>query len=199
MEKRGMNVILVGTGGQGIVSASRILAWCAFKSGYDVKESEIHGMAQRGGTVFGFIRFGEKVHSPIVPDGEGDLMLALEEMEALRYLHLLKPKGTIVLNKKQIPPAHLDPSQYPKDIPEILRKKGYRVIEVEASEAAKNLGSSKVENVYLLGIISPQLPFPEEIWKEVLENFLPKQMLEVNLRAFEEGRALGNKVFQSQN
>ncbi len=199
MEKRGMNVILVGTGGQGIVSASRILAWCAFKSGYDVKESEIHGMAQRGGTVFGFIRFGEKVHSPIVPDGEGDLMLALEEMEALRYLHLLKPKGTIVLNKKQIPPAHLDPSQYPKDIAETLRKKGYRVIEVEASEAAKNLGSSKVENVYLLGIISPQLPFPEEIWKEVLENFLPKQMLEVNLRAFEEGRALGNKVFQSQN
>ncbi|MFN4131602.1 MAG: indolepyruvate oxidoreductase subunit beta [Caldimicrobium sp.] len=197
MSREPINIIFVGTGGQGIVSASRILAWTAFKSGYEVKESEIHGMAQRGGTVYGFIRFGEKVFSPIIPNGKGDYMLALEELETLRYLHFLKKGALIILNRKQVIPASLEPSQYPQDIVEKIKNKGYRVVEVNATEVAKNLGSSKVENVFLLGILSLLLPFSEEIWKEVLREFLSEKMLEINLKAFEEGRRVGEALLQS--
>lgn len=199
MRKRTTNIIFVGVGGQGIVSASRILAWCAFKSGFEVKESEIHGMSQRGGSVYGFIRFGEKVYSPVIPQGEGDFMLALEKLEAIRYLHFLHKDSLIILNKKQIVPASLESTQYPQDIVERIKNKGYKVVEVEAAEVAKHLGSSKIENVYLLGVLSLRLPFPEEKWKEVLMQFLPKKMLEINLRAFEEGRRIGKELFQSQN
>lgn len=199
MEELIKNIIFAGTGGQGIVSASRILAWCVFKSGYEVKESEIHGMAQRGGAVFGFLRYGKKVNSPQIPKGTGDLMIAMEEMEALRYLSYLKEGALVILNKKRIIPPSLEPSQYPQGVPERLSKKGFRVIEVSAEEIAKSLGSSKVENIVLLGVISHILPIKEEVWKEVISEFFPKKVVDLNLKAFHEGRKLGEKLFQSQN
>ncbi|MEZ0343320.1 MAG: indolepyruvate oxidoreductase subunit beta [Caldimicrobium sp.] len=199
MEVEIFNILLSGTGGQGIVLASRIIAMCAFKSGFDVKESEIHGMAQRGGSVIGQIRFGKRVYSPSIPVGDADLMLALEELEALRYLHYLKKKGIVILNHRQIPPAGLDPSQYPQDISERVKSKGYKVIEINAGEVAKELGSSKVENTVLLGVLSLFLPFERGIWKEVLKEAVPEKFLELNLKAFEEGVRLGEEILQSQN
>ncbi|MBO8143491.1 MAG: indolepyruvate oxidoreductase subunit beta [Thermodesulfobacterium sp.] len=199
MNKEVTNLVLVGTGGQGIVLASRILAWCAFKSGFDVKESEIHGMAQRGGSVIGQIRFGKKVHSPSIPTGGAHIMLALEELEALRYLHFLKNGGKIILNLKQILPASLEPSLYPENVSEQLREKGYKVFPVKAEEIAKTLGSVKIENTVLLGVLSLLLPFSTEIWKEVLTNSVPSKMVDLNLKAFEEGKKVGEKILQSSN
>jgi indolepyruvate ferredoxin oxidoreductase beta subunit len=199
MGNKTTNLVLVGTGGQGIVLASRIIAWCAFRSGLDVKESEIHGMAQRGGSVIGQVRFGEKVNSPSIPTGEAHIMLALEEMEALRYLHFLKDNGTIILNLKQIFPPSLDPELYPKNVSEKLKNLGFKVYEVKAEELAKSLGSTKIENTILLGVLSLFLPFSVKIWKEVLTTFLPEKMIELNLKAFEEGRSLGEKILQSRN
>ncbi|PMP65538.1 MAG: indolepyruvate oxidoreductase subunit beta [Thermodesulfobacterium geofontis] len=199
MKNKTTNLVLVGTGGQGIVLASRIIAWCAFKSGFDVKESEIHGMAQRGGSVIGQIRFGEKVNSPSIPTGEAHIMLALEELEALRYLHFLRDEGIIILNLKQIPPPSLDPSLYPKDIPEQLKIKGYKVFGIKAEELAKSLGSTKIENTILLGVLSIFLPFSVEVWKKVFTNFLPTKMIELNIKAFEKGRNLGEKILQSRD
>lgn len=199
MNKEVTSLVLVGTGGQGIVLASRILAWCAFKSGFDVKESEIHGMAQRGGSVIGQIRFGKKVHSPSIPTGGAHIMLALEELEALRYLHFLKDGGKIILNLKQILPASLEPSLYPENASEQLREKGYKVFPVKAEEIAKTLGSVKIENTVLLGVLSLLLPFSTKIWKEVLTNSVPSKMVDLNLKAFEEGKKVGEKILQSSN
>jgi len=199
MNEEVTNLVLVGTGGQGIVLASRIIAWCAFKSGFDVKESEIHGMAQRGGSVIAQIRFGKKVHSPSIPTGEAHIMLALEELEALRYLHFLKDEGKIILNLKQFPPEFLEPSLYPKNISEQLKEKGYKVFPVKVEDIAKALGSVKIENTVLLGILSLLLPFSAEIWKEVLTNSVPPKMVDLNLKAFEEGRKVGEKILHSSN
>lgn len=197
--KEVISILLAGTGGQGIVLASRIIALCAFKSGFEVKESEIHGMAQRGGSVIGQIRFGKKVYSPTIPLGSADIMLGLEELEALRYLHYLKEKATVILNRKQILPAGLDSSRYPQDVVERVKNKGFQVIEIDAGEIAKNLGSSKVENTVLLGVLSLFLPFERSIWKEVLKEVIPQKLLELNLKAFDEGAFLGEKILQSQN
>ncbi|MGC8872074.1 MAG: indolepyruvate oxidoreductase subunit beta [Caldimicrobium sp.] len=194
-----MNILLSGTGGQGIVLASRIIALCAFKSGFEVKQSEIHGMAQRGGSVIGQIRFGKRVYSPIISLGTADLMLALEELEALRYLYYVKEKGIIILNEKKILPAGLDPTQYPEDILERIKSKGYRVITIKAGEVAKDLGSSKVENTVLLGVLSLFLPFERRTWEETLKETLPEKFYELNLKAFEEGVRLGEKILQSEN
>jgi len=199
MEREVFNLLLAGTGGQGIVLASRIIAQCAFESGFDVKESEIHGMAQRGGSVIGQLRFGKRVFSPTIPLGEAELMLALEELEALRYAHYLKEGAVIIMNQKQIPPSSLDPKDYPQDIKERLQKRGFKVYEVKAEEVAKALGSSKVENTVLLGVLSHLLPFKKEVWEEVMKKAFPERFVELNLKAFEEGRNLGEKILQSQN
>lgn len=199
MENEITNLLIVGTGGQGIILATRIIAWCALKSGFDVKESEVHGMAQRGGSVIGQVRFGKKVNSPSIPTGEAHIMLALEELEALRYLNYLKERGIIILNLKQILPPSLDPSLYPQNISKELREKGYKVFEVKAEELAKSLGSLKIENTIILGISSLLLPFPVEVWKDVLTKFFSAKMIDLNLKAFEEGRKIGEKILQSRN
>ncbi len=188
MEK---NIIFVGTGGQGIVLASRMLAAVAFLSGFDVKESEIHGMAQRGGSVIGHIRFGEKVYSPTIPAGMADLILALEEMEALRYAHLLKKRAFVFLNKKKILPAGLSEEDYPSDVEERLKKRGFKVFSLEGESLARELGNPRVENTLFLGVLSAFLPFKESTWEEVIKKSVPSKSLEVNLKAFYKGRELG--------
>jgi len=188
------NLFLCGTGGQGIVLAGRIIATVAFKSGFDVRESEIHGMSQRGGTVSGQIRFGKVVYSPVFPAGQADSMLALEELEALRYCHYLKKNALIILNERRILPSTLPEDQYPKDVEERLINKGYRVFKVNASEIAKELGSARAENTVLLGVLSQVLPFKVETWEEVISTLVPPKTVELNLKAFRKGREIGKKL-----
>ncbi len=185
------DIVIVGTGGQGIVLASRMLAAAAFLSDLDVKESEIHGMAQRGGSVIGHIRFGEKVYSPTIPVGMADLILALEEMEALRYVHFLKKEGVILLNKKRILPAGLKKEDYPEDVEEKLKARGVRLFSLNGEELARELGNLRVENTLFLGVLSAWLPFHENTWEEVIKKSVPSKSLEVNLKAFYKGRELG--------
>lgn len=191
------NVLLAGTGGQGIVLASRIIAWTAFKSGFDVKESEIHGMAQRGGSVIGQVRFGKKVYSPSIPIGYGDIMLALEEMEALRYLHYLRSNAVVILNRRRIVPPSLNEEEYPKDVEERIRARGHKLISISAQDIAQKLGSLRVENSVLLGVLSVYLPFEVSKWEEVIAETVPSKTIEMNLKAFREGRSFGESVFQS--
>jgi indolepyruvate ferredoxin oxidoreductase beta subunit len=193
------NLFLCGTGGQGIVLAGRIIASVAFKSGFDVRESEIHGMSQRGGTVTGHVRFGKVVYSPIIPLGQADAMLALEELEALRYCHYLKKSALIILNARRVLPAALPEEQYPKHVEERLKNKGYRVFKVQASEVAKELGSSKIENTVLLGVLSQVLPFKPETWEEVIATSVPPKTVELNLKAFREGRKIGEALLQPKD
>jgi len=187
------NIIITGTGGQGIVLASRIIAQVAFKSGFDVKESEIHGMAQRGGSVISHIRFGALVYSPNIPSGMADIMVALEELEALRHLHFLKSGGMVILNKKKILPAVAENKDYPQNVEHLIKQEAFIVNSIDAEKIAKELGNSKVENSVILGFLSIFLPFKEEIWYEVITNSVPPKTVEINIKAFNEGRRLAKK------
>ncbi|MGB9711023.1 MAG: indolepyruvate oxidoreductase subunit beta [Thermodesulfovibrio sp.] len=184
------NIILSGTGGQGIILSSRIIAQVAFQSGYDVKESEIHGMAQRGGSVISHIRFGDKVFSPQIPSGKAHIIVALEELEALRYLRFLKKNGIVILNKKKILPAMAEEKDYPQDVESLLNQKGFVVIPVQADKIAKQLGNAKVENSVILGILSTLLSFKEETWHDVISKAVPPKTIDLNIKAFNEGRRL---------
>lgn len=187
------NIIMAGTGGQGIVLASRIVAHVAFQSGADVKESELHGMAQRGGSVVGHIRFGKKVYSPAIPSGQADILVALEEMEAIRYLSFLKPKGKIIFNRKRISPAMIEEQQYPDNIEIYLKEKNFNVYPIEAEKIAKDLGSQKVENSVILGFLSTFLDFDEKIWVNVIKKSVPPKTIDINIQAFYEGRRLAKE------
>jgi indolepyruvate ferredoxin oxidoreductase beta subunit len=182
------NIVLAGTGGQGIVLASRIIAHVAFNSGLDVKESEIHGMAQRGGSVIGHIRFGEKIFSPAIPQGQADILVALEEMEALRYAAFLKPNGILILNRKKITPALAEDKDYPENIETLLKNKKFNVYTIDAEQIAKNLGNVKVENSVILGFLSVFLNFTSEEWTAVIKDSVPPKTVELNIKAFQEGR-----------
>lgn len=187
------NILISGTGGQGIVLAGRIIASVAFRSGYDVKESEIHGMAQRGGTVVAHIRFGDIVYSPHIPIGKADIMVALEELEALRYLHYLKNFGLVILNKKKILPSNARQEDYPENVEVQIKLKGFSVKVIEAEKVAKQLGNPKVENSVILGVLSEYLPFKENIWQEVISQMVPQKTVDINIKAFNEGRRLAEQ------
>lgn len=187
------NIIMTGTGGQGIVLASRIIAEVAFKSGLDVKESELHGMAQRGGSVVGHIRFGSKVYSSTIPLGHADIMVALEEMESVRYLPFLKPSGFIILNRKKITPAGSEEKNYPDKIESALKEKGYIVYPVDAEKIAKEIGNPKIENSVILGFLSVLLKFKEQTWIEVIKDAVPLKTVDLNIKAFYEGRRLAKE------
>lgn len=188
-----VNIIMGGTGGQGIVLASRIIAHVAFQSGFDVKESEIHGMAQRGGSVVGHIRFGKKIYSPAIPMGEADILVALEEMECIRYLPFLKKSGKIIFNRKKITPAMLEDNQYPEGIEKFLKEKNYSVYAIHAEKIAKDLGTPKVENSVILGFLSVFLSFDEQVWLEVIKESVPPKTVDLNIKAFQEGRRLAKE------
>lgn len=195
------NIIISGTGGQGIVLASRIIAQAAFKSGFDVKESEIHGMAQRGGSVIGHIRFGDLVYSPYIPTGMADIMVSLEELEALRYLHFLKSGGTVILNKKKILPAMAESKDYPHDVEDLIKQRGFIVNSIDAEKIAKEVGNLKIENSVILGFLSIFLPFKEEVWYEAIAEYVPPKTAEINIKAFNEGRRLAkeNAILEQGN
>ncbi len=184
------NIMIVGVGGQGTLLTSRILGGITIKAGFDVKLSEVHGMAQRGGSVVTFVRYGEKVNEPIVEEGCADVLIAFERLEALRYAHFLKKDGVLVVNDQRIDPMPvvIGAAQYPQGIIEELEKK-YKVLKIDAMAEALKLGNAKTFNIIVLGMAAKHMDFAKEDWLEVIENTVPAKTIEINKKAFETGYA----------
>lgn len=184
-----VDVLMVGVGGQGTILASRVLAQAALAAGYDIKVSEIHGMAQRGGSVVTQVRLGEKVFSPLVPEGGADVVLAFEKLEALRLLPSLKPGGTIIINEQEIPPVPVlvGAAEYPPGIVEYIRSAASNVVAVDALGIAEKCGNPKAANVVLLGVMARRLPIEREVWERALAARVPAKLLEINKAAFAAG------------
>ena len=172
-------------------SSSRILGGITVEAGYDVKLSEVHGMAQRGGSVVTYVRYGEKVAEPIVEEGQADVLIAFERLEALRYAHFLKKDGVIIVNDQRIDPMPVvtGVANYPDGIIEKLSKK-YRVVSVDAMDEAIKMGNSRVFNVIILGIAAKNMDFPKEQWIEVIKKTVPPKTIDINVAAFEKGYEL---------
>ncbi|MFH1862169.1 MAG: indolepyruvate oxidoreductase subunit beta [bacterium] len=187
-----LNILLVGVGGQGVVLASAILSEVAMNAGFDVKKSEVHGMSQRGGVVTSHVRFGEKVYSPLIPNGQADVILAFEKAEALRWVHELKPDGSLVVNNlKLVPPIAVDPQYiYPDNAIEELKSRVSKLRVLDATEISESLGNTRLANTVLLGALSQTLDIDESIWREVISKRVPKGTIEANLSAFERGKSL---------
>lgn len=186
------NVFLAGVGGQGIILASEVMCEAFLSRGFDVKKSEVHGMAQRGGAVTTHIRFGERVFSPLIEAGTADLIVAFEKMEALRFRHVLKSGGTIVANAQEIWPAPVATGieRYPDRVGERLLEATPNVLLVDAIAAALKLSEPRSVNIVMVGAASRFLPLPEEAYVEALVARLPAKVKDVNVAAFRAGRAL---------
>ncbi len=184
------NIRLAGVGGQGILVASEVLCDVLLAAGFDVKKSEVHGMAQRGGTVNSDVRFGKKVYSPTIALGDVDVLLAFEHMEALRYLPSLKPGGTVIVNEQQIMPSSVTSgkAQYPSSINESLRKHAGTVVSLDALELAEKAGSKRSVNICLLGALSRFMDVDQSVWEAVITEKFRNKGLEANLKAFDLGR-----------
>ena len=179
------NIMIVGVGGQGTLLTSRILGGITQDAGYDVKLSEVHGMAQRGGSVVTFVRYGEKVAEPIVEEGQADILIAFEMLEAKRYAHFLKEEGAMVVNLWRIDPITVvtGAAEYPENIVEELEKE-HKVYKIDAMKEALALGNSKVFNIIVLGMAAKHMDFPREAWLRVIENTVPPKTVEINKKAF---------------
>ena len=182
------NIMIVGVGGQGTLLTSRVLGKAALAKGYDVKISEVHGMAQRGGSVVTFVRFGDKVNEPVVEEGQADLIIAFERLEALRYAHFLKKDGVLVINDCRIDPmtVTIGVGQYPTNILEDLAKT-HTVYTIDGNKAAAELGNPKVLNSVVLGLAAKHLPFEEKDWMETIANTVPQKTVALNQKAFLKG------------
>lgn len=192
MSSRVTNILLVGVGGQGILLASEILSEAFMIAGFDVKKSEIHGMSQRGGSVVSHVRFGEKVYSPVVPEGEGDILFGFELLETYRYLPLLRPGAKVVTNDFRIyPPAVLLGQQvYPDGLADRIRSLFPDLLLVNGLKLATDAGNARAANTVLLGAVSRKLDISEEIWQTAIKKMVPAKALEVNMKAFLMGRSL---------
>jgi indolepyruvate ferredoxin oxidoreductase, beta subunit len=192
MSQQITNILLVGVGGQGILLASEILSEAAMLAGFDVKKSEIHGMSQRGGSVVSHVRYGTEVFSPIVPEGEGDILFGFELMETCRSLPLVKPGGTVVANDLQISPPSVLMGQetYPADLVLRIQDRFPDLLLVDGQKIARDAGNVRAANTVLLGAVSRRLAIAEEFWMKALEKMVPPKALEVNKKAFLIGREL---------
>jgi indolepyruvate ferredoxin oxidoreductase beta subunit len=186
------NILLVGVGGQGILLASEILSETFMLAGYDVKKSEIHGMSQRGGSVASHVRYGREVFSPIVPEGEGDILFGFELMETYRSLPLLKKGGTVIANDLRISPPSvlLGQETYPDRLAEKIIAQFPDFLLVDGQKLALEAGNSRAANTVLLGAVSKRLDIAEEYWLKALGKMVPVKALEINLKAFHLGRGL---------
>ncbi|MDK2882937.1 MAG: indolepyruvate ferredoxin oxidoreductase, beta subunit [Bacillota bacterium] len=181
------NVLLVGVGGQGTILATRVLAGVLVEEGFDVKMSEVHGMSQRGGSVVTFVRYGDKVYSPLVERGTADLILAFEKLEALRYLPYLKPEGTLVVNDLALLPAPvlLGKAEYPYNALDILKQKVKDLVVVDAAKLAEEkAGNVRTQNIVLLGALAKRMDIPPGTWEKVVSENVPPKTVEANLKAF---------------
>lgn len=179
------NIMIVGVGGQGTLLTSRILGGIMVEGGYQVKLSEVHGMAQRGGSVVTFVRYGEEVAEPIVEEGQADILIAFERLEALRYAHFLKPDGVIIANDQRIDPMPVvtGAAKYPENILEDLAKEN-RVYQVDAQKKALELGNSRVFNIIVLGLAAKHMNFTKQQWLDVIAKTVPPKTIEINQKAF---------------
>lgn len=182
------NIMIVGVGGQGTLLTSRILGGLALDAGYDVKLSEVHGMAQRGGSVVTYVRYGDKVAEPIIEEGMADIIIAFERLEALRYAHFLKKDGVIIVNDQRIEPMPvlLGMAEYPENILERLKEK-HTLFAVDAMAEAKRLGNSRIFNIIVLGIVARHMNFSQAKWYKVIEKTVPLKTVEINKKAFNVG------------
>jgi len=185
------NVLLAGVGGQGTLLASEVLSEALMLAGYDVKKSEIHGMSQRGGSVTSHVRFGAKVFSPLIPEGEADILFGFELLETYRSLHMLRQGGSVVANDLKIMPATVAMGQelYPSDIPAEIARAFPGAAIVNGMDLATQAGNVRTVNIALLGVLSRRLDLTAEIWQQALSRQVPERFLQENLRAFELGRA----------
>ena len=183
MEK--LNVMVVGVGGQGTLLTSRIIGKTALNAGLDVKLSEVHGMAQRGGSVVTFVRFGKDVKEPVVEEGEADILIAFERLEALRYSHFLKKDGKIIVNDHRIDPMTvvIGAAEYPENILETLKAE-HTVYTIDGGAIANELGNSKVLNSVVLGLSAKHIGFTKEQWLDVVKTTVPAKTVEINEKAF---------------
>jgi indolepyruvate ferredoxin oxidoreductase beta subunit len=183
-------MMIVGVGGQGSLLASKLLGHLLMEQGYDVKVSEVHGMSQRGGSVVTYVRWGDKVYSPIVDKGEADFIVSFELLEAARYLEYLRPDGQIVTSTQQIDPMPVitGAAAYPENLTEKLQALGVKVDAFNALELAEQAGSAKAANIVLMGRLSHYFDFDESVWQEAMNACIAPRFLEMNRKAFALGR-----------
>ncbi len=183
------SIMIVGVGGQGTLLASRLLGAALISVGYDVKVSEVHGMSQRGGSVVTYVKYGDKVESPIVQKGQADLILAFEQLEAARWLPFLKTDGTIVANTQKIDPMPVvtGVATYPEGVLDAIRKTGVNLKAVDALSLAVEAGSSKAVNVVLIGVMAAHMDISRDTWEQAIRDTVPAKFLEMNLKAFDLG------------
>jgi indolepyruvate ferredoxin oxidoreductase beta subunit len=198
------SLIFAGVGGQGVLLIAELTARAAIRAGHDAKQTEVHGVSQRGGGVESHVRFGQLVHSPLVMPGQADVVVGLEKLEALRFAHFVRAKagsidtddslthGVLLVNDHEIVPASVPEAaqNYPHHALEFLQQKGLRVIALPASQLARDLGDGRMANVVMLGALSRMLELPLEVWLETLRERLPEKYREANLKAFSAGREL---------
>ena len=184
------NIMIVGVGGQGSLLASKLLGYLLLNEGYDVKVSEVHGMSQRGGSVVTYVRYGSRVASPVIDEGEADFIVSFELLEAARWLPFLKPDGQVVTNIQQIDPMPVvtGAMEYPEDLVRKMREAGAKVDAMNRVALAQEAGTVKAVNLVLLGRLSHYFDFPDEVWQKAIEACVPQKFLELNRKAFELGK-----------
>ena len=183
------NIMIVGVGGQGSLLASKILGRLLVDEGYDVKVSEVHGMSQRGGSVVTYVKFGDKVYSPIIEEGEADFIVSFEKLEAARYIKDLKKDGTVIVNTQQIDPMPviIGSETYPESILEEMTEKGVNVDAIDALSLASQAGSAKACNIVLMGRLAKYFEIPYEKWETAIEKCVKPNFIEINKKAFSLG------------
>ena len=191
---RVQNILMVGVGGQGVILASEIISEVMMRAGHDVKKSEVHGMAQRGGSVSSHVRFGPKVYSPLIKKGDVDVLFSFELLESVRYLDFLRSDALLIVNNQKVlpPSVTLGADTYPEQLPELLRERFSRVEIVDALDIAKQAGNARALNVAFLGALSKHFGVDENLWKDVISSMLPLKLVDVNIKAFMLGREKKN-------
>lgn len=180
------NIMIVGVGGQGTLLASKLIGGILVGAGYDVKVSEVHGMSQRGGSVVTYVRYGDRVHSPVIETGEADIILAFELLEAARYLPYLKKDGVLIVNERQIEPMPVitGAAKYPENLLEKLKAQPIEVISCDALALAEEAGSAKAVNLVLIGLLAKHMEFSSKDWERAVAETVPEKFREMNIKAF---------------
>ena len=184
------SIMIVGVGGQGSLLASRIIGNVLLSQGYDVKVSEVHGMSQRGGSVVTYVKYGDKVYSPVIEKGEADIIVSFELLEAARWVSYLKKNGHLITSTQTLDPMPVitGNAEYPADIAEKIEALGIDIIAADALSLAEKAGKAKASNVVLMGVIASKMSFDENVWKDAIRTCVPEKFLELNLKAFDLGK-----------
>ncbi len=190
MTDRVRSILIAGVGGQGVLKASDILSAVIIEAGLDVKKSEVHGMAQRGGCVTSHVRYGKRVFSPLARKGDVDVLLSFEKLETLRYLDYLKEEGRVIINDLEVypPSVNMGEAEYPENVIDLVRDRVHAVEVLNASDTASKLGDARMVNTILLGVLSRYMEIPGETWEKVLRDTFSAKVVEKNIEAFRTGR-----------